>query len=165
MTSTSKPNDSTTYSGVVNPNPTETGILACGGWDGGEPAGGNQQEVFQGIPANVRVQLSGLTKVGPNQYAATLSLSGTNTLQLVPNAADAHQNPTLAVFPNSFTWAYTSRNVNVATVDSTGLVTAVAQGECEIGVRSYRQVNASYSGATPSGTEGIDATIQVRVVA
>ena len=80
MTSTSKPNDSTTYSGVVNPNPTETGILACGGWDGGEPAGGNQQEVFQGIPANVRVQLSGLTKVGPNQYAATLSLSGTNTL-------------------------------------------------------------------------------------
>lgn len=164
MTSTSKPNDTTTYTGVVNPDPTQVGSRACGGWDGGQASGGNQQEVFQGVPANVRVQLSGVTKIGPNQYSTTLSLSGANTLQLVPNAADAQQNPTSAVAPNSFTWKFSSRNVNVAKVNSSGLVTAVGRGQSEIVVRSFRQVNASLSGATPSGTEGVDATIQITVL-
>ena len=165
MGSTSKPNDSTTYTGVVNPDPTQMGTLACGGWDGGLPAGGNQQEVFQGVPANVRVQLSGVSKIGPNQYSTTLSLSGTNTLQLVPNGADAQQTPTSAVAPNSFSWTYLSRNINVCRVNSSGRVTAVGRGQCEILVSNPRQVNASFTTATPSGTEGVQASLLVTVLA
>ena len=167
MTSTSKPNDTPTYSGFPQPYPTDAGTLQTGAWDGGEPAGGNQQEVREGLPANVRTQLSGagVSLIGPNQYSVTLSLSGADTVQLTPNGADARQNPTSAVSPNVLTWGYVSRNVKVATVTSNGLVTAVGRGECEIVIRSFRQVNASFVGATPSGTESVDASLLVTVLA
>lgn len=162
-----KPNDTTDYTGVPAPIPTDGGTLQTGGWANNltsPPWWNTPNEVYEGLPANVRVQLSGVTRVGPNQYTASLSLSGTNTLQLIPNAADAFQNPTEAVAPNVFTWKFSSRNSAVATVNSSGLVTAIGRGECEIVVRSFRQVNASFVGGTPSGTEGVDATIQVRVL-
>ena len=161
-----KPSNTSTFTSPA-PSPADAGTLQTGGWANNltsPPWWNVANEVLEALPANVRVQLSGITKIGPNQYSTTLSLSGTNTLQLVPNAADAKQNSTTAVTPNSFTWAYTSRNIHVATVNSSGLVTAVGRGECEISVRSFRQVNASFTNATPSGTEGVDATIQVTVL-
>lgn len=168
MTSTSKISDTSSYTGTPLPDPTAMGTLAVGGWAGGLPSGGNQQETFEALPAMCRVQLSGLTKIGPSQFRATLSLSGTNTLQLTANTADCQQNPTSAVSPQSVTdsfFGYVSRNVHVATVNSTGLVTAVGRGEVEITVRCFRNPNASYTNAAPSGTESVDATIQVTVVA
>ncbi len=163
-----KPNDTSSFTSPA-PSSTDGGTLQTGGYadpDGQQTFPSSYPiEVYEALPANVRVQLSGVTEIGPNQYAATLSLTGTSTLQLVPNAADAQQNSTSAVAPNSFLWSFVSRNINVATVNSSGLVTAVGRGQCEIAVRSFRQVNASFAGATPSGTESVDATIQVTVVA
>jgi len=92
-----------------------------------------------------------------------LSVSG--TLQLTPNGADAQQNPTSAVAPNAFTFIYKSRNINIATVTSGGLVTAVGRGQCEIVVSSPRNVNEPFANATPSGTEGVTASLLVTVLA
>jgi hypothetical protein len=167
-----KPSDTANYTGIPAPSPTDGGTLQTGGWadlDGQQTFPRSfPTEVFEAIPANVRVQLalaSGITRLGPSQYAVSLSLSGTDTVQLTPNAADAQQDETSAVSPNSFTWSFVSRNVNVATVNSSGLITAVGRGQCEVRVISSRAVNASFVGATPSGTEGTDATIQVTVLA
>jgi hypothetical protein len=156
---------SPSFSGVPAPSPTDAGNLSTGSFDATD--GSFPVKVLQGVPANVRVQLSGagIIQIGPNQYRTTLSLSGTNTITLSPNAADAHQNPTTAVAPNSFAWGFVSRNTHIATVDSNGTISAVARGECEIVVRSFRQVNASFTGATPSGTESVDASLLVTVVA
>lgn len=159
------PASSAVYDGTPAPSPNDAGILSCGSFaaqDGAFPV-----EVLQGVPANARVQISGagILQIGPNQYKAFLSLSGTNTLQITPNAADALQNPTTAVAPSSFTWGFVSRNIHIGTVDSNGLVTAVARGEAEIIIRSFRQVNASFSTATPSGTESVDASLIIVVTA
>jgi hypothetical protein len=165
------PASTPSYSGTPAPSPADAGTLATAAFedstciDYGNPF---PQAVLQGVPSNVRVQLtlaSGITQLGPNQYAVSLSLSGTSTVQLTPNAADAQQDETEPVSPNSFTWSFVSRNVNVATVNSSGLVTAVGRGECEILISSTRAVNASFTGATPSGTEGVQASLNVRVVA
>ena len=155
---------SPSFSGVPAPSPTDAGNLSTGSFDATD--GSFPVRVLQGVPANIRVQLSGagITQIGPNQYRTMLSLSGTNTISITPNAADAQNNPTTAVLPNSFSWGFVSRNTHIATVDSSGLVTAVARGECEIQIRSFRQVNASFTGSTPSGTEGVDASLNVIVV-
>lgn len=167
-----KPNDSTDYSGVPAPSPTEAGTLGTAGWN--DPDGeftfpsSYAAEILQGVPCCVRVQLSGsgIVKMGPGQYAVNLSLSGPNTLQLTPNGADALQNETQPTSPlNVFTFWYTTRNANVATVGSDGIVTGVGRGQCEILVTSPRQINASFAGASPSGTEGVQASLLVTVVA
>jgi hypothetical protein len=62
----------------------------------------------------------------------------------------------------NFVWM--SRNSKVATVSS-GLVTLVGRGEVEIVCQYPRQVNASFLGATPSGTEGVQSTLQLTVLA
>jgi hypothetical protein len=162
---TPTPATSDSYDGLgLNPDPNQSGTYSSGGF---VSESGFPHIIYQNVPANVRVQLSGagIIQIGPNQYRTTLSLSGTNTITLVPNGADAQNNPTTAVSPNSFSWGFVSRNTHIATVDSSGLVTAVARGECEIVVRSFRQVNASFTGSTPSGTEGVDASLLVTVVA
>jgi hypothetical protein len=166
--STEKPSSTSTYTGTTNP-PMTSGSLQTAGWgDPNSVSYGCPQiiETLESVPASVRVQLalSGITKLGPNQYAATLSLSGDNTLQLTPNSADAQQNPTTAVSPNVFSWTFYSRNIHIATVDSSGLVTAVGRGECEILIQSPRAVNAAYAGVgTPA--DGVQASLQVTVLA
>jgi hypothetical protein len=165
-----KPNDTPTYSGTPAPSPTDAGSEQTGGWANtltSPPWWNHPNEVLEALPACVRVQLSGdgIQETGPNQYQTTLSLSGSNTIQLTPNGADAQQNPTSPVAPNAFMFTYKSRNINVATVDSSGLVTAVGRGQCEIIVQSPRAVNASFVGATPSGTEGVQCSLLVTVVA
>jgi hypothetical protein len=163
MISSPKPNATENYSGVLPPDPSDAGITQTGSW-ANNPVSPFRNEILEALPACVRVQLtgSGVTALGPNQYATTLSLG--ETLQLTPTGADAQQNPTGAISPNVFAWTYISRNINVATVSSTGVVTAVGRGECEILVISPRQVNSSFPGAMPSGTEGVQAEIQVKVV-
>ena len=159
-----KSNNTTNYTGVSAPNATDSGAYQTGGWgDVYVPPASIPVEVYESLPACVRVQLSGVTKIGPNQYQTILSLG--ETLQLVPNGADAHQNATVAVAPNSFSFFYRSRNVHVATVNDDGLVTAVGRGECEIIVQSPRAVNANLPTASPSGTEGVQASLLVTVTA
>lgn len=167
--SSPKPNDTTDYTGVSAPNPTDGGTLQTAGWANdltSPPWWDFPNEVLQGVPANVRVQLSGtgVMRLAPTQYSVTLSLSGMNRVQLIPNAANARQNPTAAISPNVFVWRYTSRNVNVATVDSNGLVTAVGRGECEILVTSPRNVNAPEGSTFPLANDGVQASVQVRVL-
>lgn len=161
-----KANDTPEYSGIAAPSPTEAGLLQTGGWadDLTSPPWWNRPtEVYEGLPACVRVTLSGVTQIGPNQYRTTLRLG--ETLQLTPDGADAHQNRTVAVAPNTFTFSYRSRNSHVATVDAGGVVTAVNRGECEIIVQSPRAVNANLATASPSGTDGVQASLLVTVTA
>ena len=68
-----------------------------------------------------------------------------------------------ATAPNVFTYTYRSRNINVATVSPTGLVRAVSNGQCEILVINTRAANLPFVNATPSGTEGVQASLQVTV--
>jgi hypothetical protein len=120
----------------------------------------------QGVPAPVAVQLSGsgIKQIGsPQQYAVSLSLSGTGTVQLVPAMANALNEVVSPVAPNVFTYTYRSRNINVATVSPTGLVRAVSNGQCEILVINTRAANLPFVNATPSGTEGVQASLQVTV--
>jgi hypothetical protein len=167
-----KESDTTNYTDISSPTPSDAGTLQCGGWANNlasPPWWDFPNEVLEGLPAQVRVQISGsgVAQIGPNQYRVTLSLSGTSTVQLTPTPADAQQNPTTAVLPQTISnssFGYVSRNINVATVSSTGLVTAVGRGEVEITIRGFRNVNESFLNATPSGTESVDATLDVVVL-
>jgi hypothetical protein len=120
----------------------------------------------QGVPAPVAVQLSGsgIKQIGsPQQYGVSLSLSNTDTVQIVPVMANALNEIVAATAPNVFTYTYRSRNINVATVSPTGLVRAVSNGQCEILVINTRAANLPFVNATPSGTEGVQASLQVTV--
>ena len=129
-------------------------------------------DVPEMLPAAVRVQLqtgSSVKQTGTaQQYSAILSLSGSNglpaSLQLVPGMANAQNVATLAVAPNVFAYTFQSRNVLVASVSASGLITPVSKGGVCIMVGSSRAVNASFAGATPSGTEASYAEIQITVV-
>jgi hypothetical protein len=122
----------------------------------------------QGVPAPVAVQLStlgsGIKQIGsPQQYGVTLSLSNTDTVQIVPAMANALNEIVAATAPNVFTYTYRSRNINVATVNSSGLVTAVGRGQCEVLVINTRAANLPFVNTMPSGTEGVQASLQVTV--
>lgn len=120
----------------------------------------------QGVPAPVAVQLSGsgIKQIGsPQQFGATLSLSGTDTVQITPAMANALNEIVAATAPNVFTYTYRSRNINVATVNSSGLVTAVGRGQCEVLVINTRAANLPFVNTMPSGTEGVQASLQVTV--
>ena len=122
----------------------------------------------QGVPAPVAVQLSGsgIKQIGsPQQYGVSLSLSGTDTVQLVPAMANALNEVVSPVAPNVFTYTYRSRNISIATVNSSGLVIAVGRGQCEILVINTRAAHLPFTNATPSGTEGVQASLQVTVTA
>jgi hypothetical protein len=135
---------------------------------------GIDRALVQALPALCRLQLPVATnpmvaQKGPQEYSATLSLSGTDTVQLAPAFANSQNVPTAPVSPATAKFVYTSRNVYVATVSPSGLVTAQNHGECVILVSAYRGVNAPISGsATPPagqlGTE-IYAELAVRVLA
>jgi hypothetical protein len=121
----------------------------------------------QGVPAPVAVQLSGsgIKQIGsPQQFGVTLSLSGTDTVQIVPAMANALNEVVTATAPNVFTYTYRSRNINVATVNSSGLVTAVGRGQCEVLVINTRAANLPFVNTMPSGTEGVQASLQVTIL-
>lgn len=86
-------------------------------------------------------------------------------MTLTGSGADASQNATSAVSPlSAFPYTFLSRNVYVATVNGSGVVTAVRQGETEIIVKGNRQVNESLATAAPSGTDSIQASVIVRAI-
>jgi hypothetical protein len=156
------------YSGTPAPIQT-SGTLSVGSVENAAGAGPpypNYPTTFpQGVPAPVAVQLSGsgIKQIGsPQQYAVSLSLGG-DTVQIVPAMANALNEIVAATAPNVFTYTYRSRNINVATVSSTGLVTAVSGGQCEILVINTRAANLPFVNTMPSGTEGVQASLQVTV--
>ena len=160
---------SPSYDGVPSPAPTDAGILSCGSFDAQD--GRFPTQVYQAVPAPVRVILPAgsnpsLIRLGPQEFSVRLSLSGTNTVTLVPGMADAHQNPVTAVSPNSFSFIYRSRNIRVCTVNDSGLITAVARGEAVVLIGSSRNANLPFvNAAMPAGSAEIFAELTVQVVA
>ena len=156
---------------AVPPEATNAGQSQTGGWASNPGAVGVSFpcEVAVALPACIRVLLPAgsnptVTRLAPSQYSVTLSLSGTNSVTLVPAGGDAQGNQTAAVSPNAFVFSLTSRNSKVATVS--GLtVNAVARGECEVLVKSPRQVNLAFTNAAPSNTEAVAASLNVIVTA
>jgi Bacterial Ig-like domain (group 2) len=123
----------------------------------------------QQLPALTRVILSGsgnptVTKIGPQEYSATLSLSGTDTVQLSPAYANSQNVPTAQVAPAVPAFTYTSRNSYVATVSPTGMVTGLHIGECTVLVSAFRGINATFAGATPpAGLTGCEIALELAV--
>ena len=134
-----------------------------------QPAGLNRCLVQQ-LPALTREQLPVATnptvaQKGPQEYSATLSLSGTDTVQLAPAFANSQNVPTAPISPATANFVYTSRNNYVATVSPSGLVTAQNHGECTILVSAYRGVNAPISGSAtpPAGLTGCEIACELAV--
>lgn len=132
---------------------------------------GIDRALVQELPALTRVQLpSGtnptITKLGPQEYSCTLSLSGTNTVQLNPAYGNCQNTPTAPVSPATPSFTYTTRQRLVAEVNASGLVTAVGRGECIILVSSVRGVNNSIPGSAtpPAGQTGSEVYCELRVI-
>ena len=121
-------------------------------------------QVLDSVPAQVKVSVtgSGVTQdpnAAPNQFRLTVSLAA-ETVQLtghVNTAVNVNSDPSA----DSFTWV--SRQSSVATVNSSGLVTLIGRGSTTLECRYNRAVNASFTNATPSGTEYAYATIDLTV--
>jgi hypothetical protein len=125
----------------------------------------------QPFPALTRVQLPlgtnpTIKKLGPQEYSCTLSLSGTNTVQLNPAYGNCQNTPTAPVSPATPSFTYTTRQRFVAEVNASGLVTAVGRGECIILVSSVRGVNNSIPGSAtpPAGQTGSEVYCELRVI-
>jgi hypothetical protein len=159
---------SPSYDGTPSPAPTDAGVLSCGSFDAQD--GVFPTQVLQAVRAPVRVILPAasnpiLIKQGPQEYFATLSLSGTSTLQLTPGMADSQNNPVTAVAPNVFnSFVYRSRNNHVCTVNSNGLVTGVSRGEAVVLIGSSRNANLPFTNAAPpAGLTGAEIYCEVIV--
>jgi hypothetical protein len=159
-----KLSDNSAYSGLIPPNRTD-GNAQVGAFVSNVPSINAlyiPTSQLEGVPAQVKVSVSGpgVVQVGaPNQFAVTLSLA-TGALQLtghVNNAANVNTDPALA----AFTWV--GSQIFVATVSSSGLVTAVARGSCTLECRYSRAANLPFASAAPSGTEFVYATIDLTV--
>jgi hypothetical protein len=162
-----KPSDTENYSGVLPPEPFDNGTLQFGGWANLDtPPFGVNVEVAQGVPAQVKISISGsgVTQVGAiNQLAGQVSLAS-GTLQLTGHVYDAENNLT---DPPLGTFVWISRNVNVATVNASGLVTLTGRGSCDIEARYSRAANLPFENASPSPTESmaVYATVNLTVTA
>jgi hypothetical protein len=144
------------------------GVSSVAGWSVNFPSV-NSPVALESVPAPIIPSLPASTnptisQVSPNAYAATLSLGIVQALQLVPSFNDAHGTPVTAVAPNVFGFIYTSRNVKVATVSSTGLVTPVARGEACVLIGSARAANLPFAGASaPAGLIGCETFCELNV--
>jgi hypothetical protein len=147
----------------------EAGRQSVGSWNSNPAAGLNGAAPLELLPAPVNVQLGGtpgaVQQGSPQQWTVIMSLSDSPTLQIVANMANSQNEPVTAVAPQVFSYTYVSRQSSVCTVNADGLVTATGRGQTEIEVWSTRSCNASFVGATPSGTEGVRASLIVTVVA
>ncbi len=186
--STPTPSSTTTFTTPLagGEGVTDAGIESVGGWasNPNAPPPGYWTplpvQVLEQIPAPVNVQLpltDGVTRVGsPQQYRVTLSLSGAHSLPtsitLAPTAANSQNSPVLAVAPNVFVYQFRSRQELVVTLSTepndyaaTAVLTAVALGGAEVQITIPRACNLPFTNASPSGTEGSQAVLQVTVVA
>lgn len=163
----SKPSDNTMFSGTQAPDMT-SGLYQTGGFVVPPPTPPtwmqpNAVSNTEGVPAQVKVGVSGAGVVQGaviNQSSCEISL-GEGSLQLTGHVYDADNNLT---DPPLGTFVWISRNSAVATVFSTGLVTLVGRGECDIECRYSRQANASFLNASPSPTESMAAYATVALV-
>jgi hypothetical protein len=133
----------------------------------------------QPLPSAARVQLGAagydgydvnVEQIGPNEYSVTLHVG--NTLVLAPMPADCQNVITSPISPNTSQFQFRSRQRMVVSTGQdpnaytpTCTLTAVAPGITEVTVTSFRNVNAAFGGAEPSGTEGTQCFLVVRVVA
>jgi Bacterial Ig-like domain (group 2) len=131
---------------------------------------GMDRALVQKLPAVCRVILPPasnptVAQLGPQEYQTTLSLSGTDTVQLNSAYANSQQAPTAPISPAVASFTYTSRNSYVATVSPTGLVTGLHIGECTVLVGAYRGVNSVFPGATPpAGNTGNEIYCEVAIL-
>ena len=135
--------------------------------------------LVQELPGAQRVQLvaagydgydANVTEIGPQEYSVTLHVG--NTLRIAPVPANCQSVETAPIAPNTSQFQFRSRQRMVVTTGqdpnaytSTCLLTAVGIGITEVTVTSFRNVNAAFAGAEPSGTEGTQCSLIVRVVA
>jgi Bacterial Ig-like domain (group 2) len=130
---------------------------------------GMDRALVQKLPALTRVILPPTTnptvaQLGPQEYQTTLSLSGTDTVQLSPAYANSQNVPTAQVAPAVPAFTYTSRNSYVATVSPTGMVTGLHIGECTVLVSAFRGINATFAGTTPpAGLTGCEIALELSV--
>lgn len=157
-------------SGPQNTDQTGSSGLQQGSY--AEPiTGGLTCARVQMLPALTRLQLvsaanPSVTQLGPQEYKVVLSLSGTHTVQLNPSYGNSQNAPSAPVSPATANFIYTSRNVYVATISPTGLVTARNRGECILLCSSVRCANASIpnSATPPAGNTGAEIYCELRVV-
>jgi hypothetical protein len=117
------------------------------------------------LPLNYDTYNEGIVEVGPQEFSAVISLSSYSpTIQLEPSYANCQQTPTAPISPAVPNFVYTSRNIKVCTVNSSGLVRAVGRGSCVILVGAYRGANAVFAGATPpQGNTGCEVFCELAV--
>jgi hypothetical protein len=163
---TPKQSSTADFTNVDNPTQT-TGTLQCGSWAdlNVPPPSQNQRnwEILQGVPAQTRVQISGtgVTQVGgPNQFRLQTSI-GEGSVQLTGHVTDATN---VNTDPPLGTFVWISRNTNVATVNSSGMVMLVGRGECDIECRYSRSANLPFANASPSPTESMSVYATVAIV-
>jgi hypothetical protein len=158
-----KPSNTSAFSGFFRGGQpvTAAGAQQAGGWNsvGGQLA---SVTVLQALPSAGRIRISGpgvSTLVDGVQYKGSASLAS-RTLQLTAATLDSQNGQANASPVGNFVWV--SRNANVATVNSDGLVSMTGRGEVEISCRYPRQVNSAFDGA-PSAAEFVEATLQLTV--
>jgi hypothetical protein len=141
---------------------------------------GLNRALVQKLPSAAQVKLvaagyegydSGILQISPNSYSVTLHVG--NTLTLLPVPADCLGNETAPVAPNTSQFQFRSRQRMVVKTNQdpkvytpTCTLTTVGIGITEVVITSFRNVNNSIPGsAVPSGTEGVQCQLVVRVVA
>jgi len=110
-------------------------------------------EMIDGVPSECRCFITGPNVKqlsGSLQQSSLFASIAAGTVQLTANVSDA-QNGQQSAPSNPVQWK--SSNEFVATVDSTGLVTLVGKGQCEIELRYSRGVVRQTATTTPSPTE------------
>jgi hypothetical protein len=165
-----------TFTEPLSNNPAaDAGIFSVGSWASNPdspPAGywtPTPVAVLERIPAPINPVLPAesnptVTRVSSNSFSAPISLGDAETLQLSPSFENAQGQPVAAVAPNAFSFVYTSRNVRVAEVSDTGLVTPTGRGECCILIGSARTANLPYAGAAPpAGQTGCETYCELNV--
>jgi len=156
----------TSFSSTDSPIQT-SGTVQCGAWNAGAMLGtyGILVECIEGVPSECRCFISGpnVQRISGSLQQSSLFVSITaGTVQLTANVSDA-LNGQRSAPSNPVQWK--SSNEFVATVDSTGLVTLVGKGQCEIELRYSRGVVRQTATTTPSPTEAqaVYATLVLQV--
>ena len=105
--------------------------------------------------ANKEIQFTGISityTTGPVKTVPTLTLTGTSTLNITNQKAQL----TTTSDVGELSYTYTSSNESVATVDATGLVSAVGDGSATITVTSTE--TDDYASATATWDVTVDVT-------
>jgi hypothetical protein len=150
----------TSCSGVDSPV-ISSGKVSCGIWT--QPVGSFNLELIDGVPAENLVVIAGpgVVPISSSKQQCGLSISiGAGTVQLSATVTDStnaqSQSPEQSV-------SWSSDNIMIATVNSSGLVTLLRKGQAVIKCTYSRAVVRATPTTTPSGTEGVYAECLVTI--